>query len=607
MFDILEADIVVLQEIKIQKKDLTDDIVLVPGWDCYFSVPKTKRGYAGVAIYTRQATCAPIRAEEGITGGLSAPQARAPYRELPIPDQIGGYPTDEQLHRYEVDPLVIDAEGRCVLLEFPALVLIGVYCPAHRDMSRDQFRLGFLDMLDARVRNLVEMGKNVIVTGDLNISRAPIDAAHAQEEMEKQGTSSDDFVSTPARRLLNQWLPDGVYYGHPDPGRAQPVMWDLCRGFHPRRRGMYTCWEQKINARPGNFGSRIDYVLCSLGIKDWFEASNIQEGLMGSDHCPVYAVAKDRIEWKGAERDLRDLMNPPGIFAQGTRIGRVTLKDTPALSGRLIPEFDRRGNIRDMFKRSSTSGSKPDAVAPPTLASDVSACSGSSVMTSPTTRPNASALPVASLVSASGSGEPSPGKRQQASSPDRPTKRSKARSTPAPVSDPGPSQQSLTAFLQPRPILRSNAFPTRLTMPELPELPTPGTLSLAPSPSLGPRLPWSSQPSERENQSPNQQDGGQDTTTPTVDHGAHMTEDEAVFDPIVSKESWSRLFTQPAAPRCESHREPCQLMTTKKSGVNCGRAFWMCARPLGPSGSKERGTQWRCPTFIWRSERNGGV
>lgn len=44
MFDILEADIVIMQELKIQRKDLRDDMVLVPGWDCYFSLPKHKKG-----------------------------------------------------------------------------------------------------------------------------------------------------------------------------------------------------------------------------------------------------------------------------------------------------------------------------------------------------------------------------------------------------------------------------------------------------------------------------------------------------------------------------------------------------------------------------------
>lgn len=44
MFDILEADIVIMQEAKIQRKDLTDDMVLVSGWDVFFSLPKDKKG-----------------------------------------------------------------------------------------------------------------------------------------------------------------------------------------------------------------------------------------------------------------------------------------------------------------------------------------------------------------------------------------------------------------------------------------------------------------------------------------------------------------------------------------------------------------------------------
>lgn len=48
MFDILETDIIIMQELKIQRKDLTDDMVLVPGWDCYFSLPKHKKGMRNI-------------------------------------------------------------------------------------------------------------------------------------------------------------------------------------------------------------------------------------------------------------------------------------------------------------------------------------------------------------------------------------------------------------------------------------------------------------------------------------------------------------------------------------------------------------------------------
>lgn len=53
MFDILEADIVVMQELKIQRKDLRDDMVMLDGWDCYFSLPRQKKGLSGDNGYVR--------------------------------------------------------------------------------------------------------------------------------------------------------------------------------------------------------------------------------------------------------------------------------------------------------------------------------------------------------------------------------------------------------------------------------------------------------------------------------------------------------------------------------------------------------------------------
>lgn len=253
-------------------------------------------------IYTRNATCCPIRAEEGITGALCPPNSSVPFCKLPQDQQIGGYPTIDQLTKQNmapsaldseqdeywvkptpdarIDASTLDSEGRCVILEFPAFVLIGVYCPVYRDESRDDFRMDFLSALDSRVRNLTEMGKRVIVTGDINISKHVIDTAHGIENVRKATMSDAEFISSPARRLFNHLLSDGVVIGEREEGREEPVLSDICRSFHPDRPGMYTCWDQKLNARPGNFGSRIDYVLCSLDMQDWFADSNIQEGLM---------------------------------------------------------------------------------------------------------------------------------------------------------------------------------------------------------------------------------------------------------------------------------------------------------------------------------------
>jgi AP endonuclease-2 len=237
-----------------------------------------------------------------------------------------------------------------VIVEFPGMVIIGVYCPANRDESRDDFRIGFLNALDSRVRNLISMGKHVILTGDLNIIREEMDTANAEEQLKKHGMTGEEYVSTPARRMLNQLLVGGKVMGERDEDKEGAVMWDICRGFHPKRKGMFTCWEQKINARPGNFGSRIDYVLCSWDCYDWFQDSNIQEGLMGSDHCPVYATFKDKVEINGKEVYVKDLFSD-GMFNNGVRQREWTIKDLLPTSAKLIPEFDRRRSIRDMFTK----------------------------------------------------------------------------------------------------------------------------------------------------------------------------------------------------------------------------------------------------------------
>lgn len=256
--------------------------------------PLNPAGYSGVAIYTRTSACAPIRAEEGILGVLCPPGSSTPYRDLPAARHIGGYPTAEQIEDAgAVDPVALDAEGRCVVLEFPAFVLLGVYSPANSNGLRDDFRLGFFSVLDARVRNLAREGKRVVLCGDLNVSRGEIDSANAVENMRKEGISHEEYVSSGNKRIFNHMLEGGDVVLPRDEGREAAVLWDTTRGFHPKRKGMYTHWEQKINARPGNFGSRIDFVLCSIAMKEWVQSADIQEGLMVSFALLASSVVSD--------------------------------------------------------------------------------------------------------------------------------------------------------------------------------------------------------------------------------------------------------------------------------------------------------------------------
>ncbi|KAL8966985.1 MAG: hypothetical protein Q9183_003125, partial [Haloplaca sp. 2 TL-2023] len=612
MFDILEADIVIFQETKIQRKDLVDDMVLIPGWDCYWSLPKHKKGYSGVVIYTRQSVCAPIRAEEGITGILCPPNSSTSFAEGPENQQIGGYPTKSQLEASAIDATTLDSEGRCVILEFPAFVLLGVYSPANRGETRDDFRLGFLDILDARVRNLVAMGKRVFLAGDLNISREDLDTANAEAAMRKNGFTAEDYISTPSRRMFNQLLEDGKVIGERDASREEPIMWDICRGFHPGRRGMFTCWEQKVNARPGNYGARIDYVLCGLAMKSWFSDSNIQEGLMGSDHCPVYAVMNDRIHVDGKEVHTLDVMNPTGMFVEGERLREHAAKDMLPLSGKLIPEFDGRRNIRDMFAR-KVSIPKAQSIASP-VPSQVSKDTKSAIASSSST---AKSSPGSTVTDGFSNGQIVQGNAPSANSNKRsladtstnkPPKRSKSGSTAPVPAAAKKGQQSLRGFFQAaNPAKAPFGAPSAIAEEDPPDA-TPRPVDLNATPPQSQRsettslLP-TSPASPLVHGTPGSNGARSDQASP-VKMGSEAQDSDSVHDPIESKESWSKLFTKPAAPRCEGHEEPCKTMLTKKSGMNCGRSFWMCARPLGPSGDKEKGTQWRCHTFIWCSDWN---
>lgn len=539
-----------------------------------------------MVIYTRNATCAPIRAEEGITGILTRPNSSTSFRDLPEDEQIGGYPNAEQLSEADFDPATLDSEGRCVILEFPAFVLIGTYCPAERDETRTHFRTSFLRLLDARIRNLVKMGKRVVWTGDFNISREEIDTAAAEESMRKNGLDAVEWISTPARRMLNQLLVGGKVHGPRDEGRETPILWDICRSFHEGRRGMYTCWETKVNARPGNYGARIDYVVCSHDMKDWFNDSNIQEGLMGSDHCPVYAVLKDTVVVDGIEKHILDMVNPPGLFVDGIRQQEWTTKCLLPSSGKLIQEFDKRRSIRDMFARTpslpnakSTLPEIDDGTAsttgmdPPPVPPSASLSSQDDMKTLSKTTSNTSTTTAASTASSKAVNGKRPAKVA-----DAPTSSKRSKTTTQTNSNGlGKGQQSLKGFFA---------------------LKTP--------PAAAAKV----EPIEADLSQAKAKSGVEDEVTTTTEIVAAATmktpttttpslEDEAAT--FTAKQTWGKLFSRPIAPECE-HSEPCKTMVTKKPGANCGRSFWMCARPLGPSGRQEKGTQWRCNTFIWASE-----
>jgi len=174
-----------------------------------------------VAIYLRHNLLC-LKAEEGLTGHLKSPSGAA-YLDLAEAESIGGYPTSLTT----AEALDLDSEGRAVVVELEKFVFISVYCPAVTIPEREVFRVKFLAVLEERVRNLQALGKSVVVAGDINVCREPIDTADPVGAARR--TESGVFEDTHSRRWLRRLLvPSG------------PLV-DTGRHFNPNREGMYTC------------------------------------------------------------------------------------------------------------------------------------------------------------------------------------------------------------------------------------------------------------------------------------------------------------------------------------------------------------------------------
>ena len=313
-------------------------------------------------------------------------------------------------------------------------------------------------------------------------------------------------------------------------------------------------------------------------------------------------------------------MNPPGMFLNGKRLREYSVTNDPLpLSGKLIPEFFGRRNIRDMFARKPSVQQSQSTDATITDLEQIEAAKTgdrvativhpSPVSTTAQVPPPSAPGIVTSSISVAGQKRPV---AEVSSS--KPLKRAKSSTSASASPAASRGQQSLKGFFKPK----ASSTTTTDSIVQEPKTPEAkhsvnygdlyvqeagdvieaseraATISKLASPTSTPKQ--STQGATSGIQS--------NATSPSTARFASTQDQETVHDPIQSKESWSKLFTKPVAPRCEGHNEPCITLLTKKPGMNLGRSFWMCPRPLGPSGAKEKNTQWRCQTFIWCSDWN---
>lgn len=329
---------------------------------------------------------------------------------------------------------------------------------------------------------------------------------------------------------------------------------------------------------------------------------------MGSDHCPVYAAMGETVAVDGGERAIQDVMNPADMFRDGKRVREVGSKDLLAFSARLLPEFDlnRRRNIKDMFKRHPSNA----ATSVPVPQSHASQPASPATSHSPSQPPRSQ-----TMIAVSPSTPAAPKRKSQGEASAAKTKKLKPAQT---ATGKGKGQGTLQSFFRPA-AAKKETLDTVLE--DKHNNPKVRDNDRSYNGVLGDMEATSITNTEADpivNDADNQRSSipsqvGEDVPGIHRDENELASQDEedvawaeSVESRIDNSQKWGQLFKKMQPPLCEDHNEPCISLDTKKKGFNCGRKFWICPRPVGPSGAKEKNTQWRCRTFIWASDWNGG-
>ncbi|MDB5254711.1 MAG: exodeoxyribonuclease [Candidatus Nomurabacteria bacterium] len=228
LFTQYKPDILCLQETKALPEQLPEGARDVFGYDSYFSWPEVKKGYSGVAIYTRET---PLNVTLGI--GLKG----------------------------------LDDEGRTITAEYETFYLITCYFPnGGGGPERLDYKLRFYDQFLKYITTL-QKSKPVIFCGDINTAHNEIDLARPKENVMNTG-----FL--PVERA---WMDKLVKQGWVDTFRA----------LYPDKKDVYTYWDQKTASRERNVGWRIDYFFVSADIADKVTELDTLKDYYGSDHCPI--------------------------------------------------------------------------------------------------------------------------------------------------------------------------------------------------------------------------------------------------------------------------------------------------------------------------------
>lgn len=226
-FALLNADVFSLNETKLSE-DLLHVFPFEPeGYEVYFTNSKVRKGYSGVAVFTR---IKPLSVHFGLDDG-----------------------------KY-------DEEGRSITLEFNDFYYVASYVPnAGEGLKRMDFRMQYEKDLLAYLNRLDQI-KPVVYAGDLNVAHNEIDLKNPKANVGNPGFTKEEREAF--TNLLSNGYIDTFRYLYPDTIK-------------------YSWWSYRFNARANDAGWRIDYFVVSKRIIEKVKDSIIHNEIYGSDHCPI--------------------------------------------------------------------------------------------------------------------------------------------------------------------------------------------------------------------------------------------------------------------------------------------------------------------------------
>jgi exodeoxyribonuclease-3 len=223
-----DADVVCVQETKAHLNQLADDVYRPAGYHSYY-LDAGKKGYSGVAIYTR-----------------GKPNA-----------VVTGYGSRE-----------FDAEGRYIEAQFKDLSVVSVYLPSgssSEERQRAKFR--FLAEFMPYLRSLKRKRRNFILCGDWNIAHKEIDLRNWKSNQKNSGFLPEE------RAWLDELFGEVAYVDAFRECNAEP--------------DQYTWWSNRGQAWAKNVGWRIDYQVLSPHLKGSVLSADIFKKQRFSDHAPL--------------------------------------------------------------------------------------------------------------------------------------------------------------------------------------------------------------------------------------------------------------------------------------------------------------------------------